>query len=360
LCRIVPIFDFFPVETQADDALYMARALELALLGRGYVSPNPMVGCVVVHHGQIIGEGWHQRFGEAHAEVNAIQAVTDKTLLAQSTLYVNLEPCSHYGKTPPCADFIIKNRLRRVVIANMDTNPLVAGKGVQKLRNAGIEVITGVMEAEGKNLNKRFFTFMSKMRPYLILKWAETADGFIARTDHTSQWISNPLARKLVHKWRAEEDAVMVATHTALYDNPRLNVRDWSGRPPIRIVLDRELKLPQRLHLFDRSQNTLCYNLHKDEFHENLEYVRIREPNLLHHLIGNLYGRRIQSVMIEGGARLFQSLLDADLWDEMRIFRNNSQCFGQGLSAPAPKGALVYHEKIQDNDLLIFRREDSF
>jgi diaminohydroxyphosphoribosylaminopyrimidine deaminase / 5-amino-6-(5-phosphoribosylamino)uracil reductase len=341
-----------------NDKLYMNRAMELALSGRGVVSPNPMVGCVVVHDHKIIGEGYHQRFGEPHAEVNAINAVVNKDILRESTLYVNLEPCSHFGKTPPCADFIIKHQLKRVVVANMDINPLVAGKGLQKIRNAGIEVEVGLMEKEGKNLNKRFFTFMQKMRPFIILKWAETADGFIANEGQKQVWISNSLSKKLVHKWRSEEDAVMVGTNTAKIDNPQLSVREWAGRNPVRVVIDRHLRLSQRLALFDHTQPTICYNLVKDEVTPNLEMIKLREGNLIKQVIENLYAKKIQSIMVEGGAVLMNSLLEHDLWDEIRVFRA-TKCFGQGIKAPQIRGVLFDREKIQEDELWVYRREDS-
>lgn len=345
------------------DILYMNRALELALSGRGFVSPNPMVGCVIVNQDKIIGEGYHKRFGESHAEVNAINAVADKELLKDSTLYVTLEPCSHFGKTPPCADFLIKHQVKKVVIANLDTNPLVAGKGVQKLKNAGIEVQIGVQEKEGKNLNKRFFTFMQKMRPFIILKWAETADGFIAHENYDSKWISNSFSRKLVHKWRSEEDAVLVGTNTAFYDNPSLNVRDWVGRNPVRIVVDRLLRLPDSLHLFDHSQPTICYNSIKDEVKPNLEYIKLKEANgdsqhFLRKMIESMYAKRFQSVMVEGGSSIINTLLTDDLWDEIRVFRS-TVCFGRGIKAPQIKGVLFDKENLQGDDLLIYRREDS-
>ena len=341
-----------------NDILYMNRAMELALSGRGVVSPNPMVGCVVVHDNKIIGEGYHQRFGEPHAEVNAINAVANKELLKEATLYVNLEPCSHFGKTPPCADFIIKNQLKRVVVANMDTNPLVAGKGLQKMRNAGIAVEVGLMEKEGKNLNKRFFTFMQRMRPFIILKWAETADGFIAPEGQKTKWISNSLSRKLVHKWRTEEDAVMVGTNTARIDNPKLNVRDWVGRNPLRIVIDKNLKLPQNSNLFDHSQPTICYNLVKDEVTPNLELIKLREGNFIMQMIESLYAKKVQSVMVEGGSMLMNSLLEHNFWDEMRVFRT-TQCFGLGIKAPQIRGVMFDQEEIQGDTLWVYRREDS-
>ena len=253
----------------------MRRALELAENGRGQVSPNPLVGCVIEHHGKIIGEGWHQKYGEAHAEVNAVNSVKDKSLLKEACVYVSLEPCAHFGKTPPCADLLVENQVKKVVICNTDPNPLVAGKGIVKLREAGIEVETGILEKEGLELNKRFFHYLEKKRPYIILKWAETADGFIARKNFDSKWISNTLSRKLVHKWRTEEDAILVGTNTALYDNPQLNARDWTGNNPVRIVIDRHLKLPADLHLFDEQIPTICYNLIKNRNSGNVTFVKV-------------------------------------------------------------------------------------
>jgi diaminohydroxyphosphoribosylaminopyrimidine deaminase/5-amino-6-(5-phosphoribosylamino)uracil reductase len=335
---------------------YMRRVLDLAVLGRGFVSPNPLVGCVIVHNNIIIGEGYHQKYGEAHAEVNAIQSVVDKNLLPESTLYVNLEPCSHYGKTPPCADLLIKHKIKKVVIANIDVNPLVAGKGVQKLRNAGIEVSVGLLAEEGKNLNKRFFTFITKQRPYVILKWAETADGFLARENFDSKWISNNYSRMLVHKWRTEEDAIMVGTETALHDNPQLNVRDWTGKNPLRIVLDRHLRLPKNLYLFDKQQDTICYNTQKAEAELYLEFAKVKPDGFLHNVLQDLYFRKIQSVIVEGGAKLLQSLLSNGTWDEIRLFQT-SKTFGKGIAAPKTQGNLFYRENIEDDLLWVYRQE---
>ncbi len=319
----------------ATEELLMNRALELASLGKGRVSPNPMVGCVIEHEGRIIGEGWHKAWGGPHAEVNAIQSVEDKSLLAGATLYVTLEPCSHYGKTPPCADLLIEHNIKRVVICNTDPNPLVSGRGITKLTDAGTEVITGVLADEGRELNKRFFTFMEKKRPYIILKWAQTNNGFIARENFDSKWISSPLSRKIVHKWRAEEDAIMVGRQTAAYDNPRLNTRDWSGKNPIRIVIDRNLTLPASLNLFDGSQPTICYNHVKEEAHSNhLTYVYI-EPgaHVIDDVITDMYKRKIGSVLVEGGSFLLNTLIDRQLYDEMRIFVGPVH-FPAGIDAP--------------------------
>lgn len=332
--------------------------MELALLGKGYVSPNPLVGCVVVHNDKIIGEGWHQKYGDAHAEVNALEAVTDKSKLKESTLYVNLEPCAHFGKTPPCADLLVASRVQRVVISNVDPNPLVDGGGIRRLREAGIEVTTGVLEKEGHELNKRFFTFMMQKRPYIILKWAQTADGFIAKENFRSKWISNGYSRRLVHKWRAEEDAVLAGTRTVFHDNPQLNVRDWSGRNPIRVVIDRFLKLSKNLHVFDRSQPTLVYNLIKHEEHANLVLIRLDEEKFIQQLTSDLYKRNIQSLVVEGGAQTLQLFIDGGLWDEARVF-TAPKTFMKGIAAPMLHGALVSSEAIGEDKLEVFVKNKS-
>lgn len=334
----------------SQDEFYMRRAMELALRGRGFVSPNPLVGSVIVHANKVIGEGWHKQYGTAHAEVNAIQSVDDKSLLRESTVYVNLEPCSHFGKTPPCADLLIEHHVKKVVIANLDTNPLVAGEGIKKLRAAGIEVITGILDQEGRTLNKRFFTFMESHRPYLILKWAETADGFVAHENFDSKWISNEFSRMLVHKWRSEEDAVLVGSRTAQYDNPSLNVRDWTGRNPIRIVMDRFLKLSEKLNLFDHRQKTLCYNVLKHEESENLSLVRVGETHFLQNVLNDLYKRKIQSVIIEGGSATLNMFLENNLWDEARVFKSR-RTFGKGIAAPLFRATLHKRETIDTDEL---------
>lgn len=332
----------------------MQRALDLAQLSLGAVSPNPMVGCVIVHHNKIIGEGRHERYGAAHAEVNAVASVEDPLLLSESTVYVNLEPCSHFGKTPPCADMLAKHRVNKVVIANTDPNPLVSGKGIEKLKAAGIEVVTGILETQGRELNKRFFTFMEKKRPYLIVKWAETSDGFIARENFDSKWISNEHSRKLVHKWRSEEDAVLVGTGTALHDNPALTVRDWAGRNPVRIVIDRFGKLPQTLALFDGSQQTICYTTHRDESAKNLEVVKLPETDFITAMLDDLFKRNVQSVIIEGGATTLSQFIKERLWDEARIFTSPEQ-FGSGIAAPKFTWNLMSRESVFTDTLAIYR-----
>jgi len=336
------------------DELFMRRALELATLGRGRVSPNPLVGCVIVHAGKIIGEGWHEKYGEAHAEVNAVNSVDNPALLPESTVYVNLEPCSHFGKTPPCADMLIAHRVKKVVVANLDSNPLVSGAGVKKLRAAGIEVITGILDKEGHALNEAFFTYITLQRPFIVLKWAETADGFIARENYDSKWISHELSRQVVHRWRAELDAILVGSRTVAHDNPQLTVRDWSGRNPVRVVIDRFLRLDQKLHVFDGSQKTLRYNLLKHEEHPGLSYVRLDESDFLQQLIKDLHKQKIQSVLVEGGAHTLQHFIDNGMWDEARIFQS-PRCFEKGIAAPLIHGRLTTQRMLAEDTLKILR-----
>ncbi len=272
-------------------------------------------------------------FGGPHAEVNAVNAIKDPSLLSQATVYVTLEPCTHFGKTPPCADLLVKHQVKKVVIAATDSNPLVGGKGIEKLKLADIEVELGVLNDEARSLNRRFFTQIERNRPYVILKWAETQDGFIARKDFDSKWISNPQARQLVHKWRAEEDAIMVGTRTAQHDNPKLNVRDWKGKNPLRIVIDKYLKLEPQLSLFDQTQPTICYNLIKTSQKENLDYVKLEEGELIPQILADLHKRKVQSVIIEGGAVLLQKFINDELWDEARVFTGQST-FKEGIASP--------------------------
>jgi diaminohydroxyphosphoribosylaminopyrimidine deaminase / 5-amino-6-(5-phosphoribosylamino)uracil reductase len=335
------------------DELFMQRAIELAQLGIGMVSPNPRVGCVIVHDNKIIGEGWHQKFGEAHAEVNAIHSVDNPSLLKESAVYVNLEPCSHFGKTPPCVDLLIKHQVKKVIIGNADTNPLVAGHGIQKLKSSEVDVTVGVLEKECRELNKRFFTFIEKRRPYIILKWAQTADRFIAQKNFESRWISNEFSRQLAHRWRSEEDSVLVGTRTAFHDNPSLTVRDWSGRNPVRIVIDRFLRLNDHLHLFDGHERTICYNLLKHEDHVNLLLARIDEENFVDDLILDLFKRNIQSVVVEGGAQTLQLFLEGKHWDEARVF-TSSRTFGEGIPAPLVQGKFIIQQGVATDRLEYF------
>lgn len=313
-------------------SLYMQRALELSKWGRGYVSPNPMVGCVIVHDNKIIGEGWHREFGGPHAEVHAVNSVENQDLLSESTVYVTLEPCAHWGKTPPCANLLVEKKVKKVVIGAVDSNPLVGGKGIQILINAGIEVETGVLEKEARWQNRRFFTQIEKQRPYVILKWAQTQDGFVARENFDSKWISNSQSRQLVHKWRAEEDAILVGKNTAAYDNPRLDVRDWVGKNPVRIVLDSKLELSQELNLFDQSIPTLVFNTVKSKAEKNLEWILLSQINP-ETILQELNSRKIQSLIVEGGSKVLDQFLKSGLWDEARVFTSTTQ-FGQGIYSP--------------------------
>jgi diaminohydroxyphosphoribosylaminopyrimidine deaminase/5-amino-6-(5-phosphoribosylamino)uracil reductase len=289
-----------------------------------------------------------------HAEVNAIQSVENKSLLSQCTVYVNLEPCAHLGKTAPCADLLIKHRVSRVVVSNTDPNPLVSGKGIQKLKEAGIDVVIGICAEQGLQLNRRFFTFMNRNRPFVILKWAQTVDGFLARENFDSKWISNEYSRQLVHKWRSEEDAILVGYNTAHKDNPQLTVRDWSGRDPIRVVIDLNLQLDHSLHLFDQSQKTICYNFKKDESRTNLLFVRMEEKNWLEALLKDLFLRNVQSIIIEGGSKTLSLFLQSNMWDEARVFRS-SGTFENGIKAPNIETAVSRSENIQGDELMIYR-----
>lgn len=339
--------------SQLEDIQFMSRALELAEQGRGSVSPNPMVGCVIVHDGKIIGEGWHRKYGQAHAEVNAIAAVHDHSLLKDAKVYVTLEPCSHHGKTPPCADLLVQKGVKEVVIGAMDNNPLVSGRGKQKLLQAGVEVREGVLKEESEDLNKRFFTAMEKHRPYIILKWAQTSDGYLARENYDSKWISSEESRNLVHQWRAEEDAIMVGTNTARYDNPRLNVRGWPGEDPMRIVIDKALKLDQSLRLFDGSQPTIVFNDSIKKEQPNLDFVAVRKPDYLEFILKDLHNRKIQSLIVEGGTRLLQSFITRGLWDEARVF-TAPVCFEQGIASPKLEIGFRSQEMVGVDELNIF------
>jgi diaminohydroxyphosphoribosylaminopyrimidine deaminase/5-amino-6-(5-phosphoribosylamino)uracil reductase len=337
------------------DIRYMQRALELAALGRGLVSPNPMVGCVIVHDGKIIGEGWHRKYGEGHAEVNAVNSIEDDSLLSEATCYVTLEPCAHHGKTPPCADLLISKKVKRVVIAAVDSNPLVGGQGIERMSAAGIEVETGCLEQEALALNVRFFTLIEKKRPYIILKWAETADGFVARGNFDSKWISNEYSRSLVHQLRAEEDAILVGKNTALYDNPSLNVRSWVGNNPLRILIDRNLSLGTDLSLYDQSIPTLIYNCQKNEQQRQLEYVKLEEGDFIKSLVKDLGQRKVQSLIVEGGATIINAFIDAGLWDEARVFSSET-IFGEGVKAPQLQGYLASETDVMGDRLRVYQK----
>ncbi len=338
---------------------YMRRALQLARLGIGSARPNPLVGCVLVQNDRIIGEGYHQTYGEAHAEVHAVRAVANPADLEGATAYVTLEPCAHVGKTPPCADLLVEKKVGRVVVATTDPNPLVAGKGLAILQAAGITTEVGLLEAEARHQNRRFFTFLTEKRPYIVLKWAETADGFLARSNFDARWISNPLSRKLVHKWRSEEAAILVGANTALHDDPQLNVRDWQGKDPLRIVAEGTRTLPTTLQLFQGKTPALRYRVAQDNIKNQTEKsneVYLPENVYLSALFADLYQRKVQSVLVEGGSRILHELLAADLWDEIRLFRSR-QSFGSGIRAPHPQGHCTLHTHVLDDTLLYFHRQ---
>ena len=344
-----------------DDEKYMKRCIELAANGIGSVAPNPMVGAVIVLDGKIIGEGYHCKYGEAHAEVNAINSVTDQAQLANATVYVNLEPCAHYGKTPPCADLIVRHSLKRVVVGCTDSFAKVAGRGIIKLRDAGIEVEVGVLEAESRNLNRRFFTFHEQQRPYIVLKWAQTADGYIdinrlANTPQQPTWISDPLCRTYTHKWRSEEASILVGTNTALNDNPKLTIRNWCGENPVRVLIDRNLRLPSKLSIFDDTAPTIVFTSQARQNTWNTEYVVVdfTNNNLLGQILNVLHQKSLQSLIVEGGATLLQSFINQNLWDEARVFVADTW-FGSGMGAPALQTTPVASQIIGNSRLFYFR-----
>jgi diaminohydroxyphosphoribosylaminopyrimidine deaminase/5-amino-6-(5-phosphoribosylamino)uracil reductase len=347
------------VHTISDNEKYMNRCLDLASMGRGNTGANPMVGAVIVYNGRIIGEGYHKKYGELHAEVNAIKSVKEKSLLNKSTLYVNLEPCSHVGKTPPCTELIIKSNIPRVIIGTIDPNSIVSGKGLKKLNANGIKVITGVLEKESINLNKRFFTFYKKKRPYIILKWAQTIDGYIDIIRKNIQnpqltWISNEISRMLVHKWRTEEQAILIGTNTALLDNPQLNIRFWHGNSPLRIVLDRTLRLTSGLHLFDQTLNTIVLNEKKEKINGKIEYIKTNfKQKSPEEIVKILFHKEIQSVLVEGGKMLLENFIQKNMWDEARIFVGNKE-FKEGIRAPVIPAGPNQVTHLADDRLLIF------
>ena len=343
---------------------YIKRCIELAQNGLGTTYPNPMVGSVIVYNDQIIGEGWHKKAGEPHAEVNAIRSVKDKSLLKKATIYVSLEPCSHFGKTPPCCDLIIANEIPNVVIGTVDPNEKVAGNGIKKLIAAGANVTVGVLEEECNELNKRFFTFHQKKRPYILLKWAESQDGFVAPEKEVGQdrkpiWITNPYSRQLVHKWRSEEQAILVGTQTVIDDNPKLNVRDWLGNNPIRVVLDQNNRISKDSFIFDDTVKTIVITKPGSNIStENTTFESIDfTQNLIPQVLDVLYKKQIQSIIIEGGLHTLQSFIDQNLWDEARIFIGKTT-FEKGTKAPIIQKKNTNKTYIQNDELLNIRNHD--
>ncbi|MDP2088959.1 MAG: bifunctional diaminohydroxyphosphoribosylaminopyrimidine deaminase/5-amino-6-(5-phosphoribosylamino)uracil reductase RibD [Flavobacteriaceae bacterium] len=347
---------------------YINRCIELAKNGFGTTYPNPMVGAVIVYEGQIIGESWHQKAGNPHAEVYAIKSVKNKELLKKSTIYVNLEPCSHHGKTPPCSDLIVSSEIPNVVIGALDTNSLVSGKGVAHLRKNECKVEVGVLEQECLELNKRFYTFHDQKRPYIILKWAQTADGFIDILREVNDlkearpnWISNEYSRQLVHQWRTEEAAVLVGTETVLKDNPKLNSRNWSGNNPVRIILDKSLRIPLTYHIFDGLVKTIVFidkSTKVNQLYSNIPNLVLEPINFEEAVIGQLLGvlfkHEIQSVIVEGGKQLLESFIQQNYWDEARVFTGKNT-FDNGVKAPKINGIKQTEINIFGDTLIVYK-----
>jgi diaminohydroxyphosphoribosylaminopyrimidine deaminase/5-amino-6-(5-phosphoribosylamino)uracil reductase len=343
---------------------YIKRCIELAKNGFGTTYPNPMVGSVIVYEDKIIGEGWHKKTGEPHAEVNAVRSVKNKSLLKKATIYVSLEPCSHFGKTPPCCDLIIANEIPNVVIGTIDPNEKVAGNGIKKLMAAGINVTVGILEKECHELNKRFFTFHNKKRPYIILKWAESQDGFLAPEKQVDQerapiWITNQYSRQLVHKWRSEEQAILLGTQTVIDDNPKLNVRDWSGNNPVRVILDQNNRISKESFIFDESVKTIVFTKFESILStENTTFEVIDfNQNIIPQILGVLYQNHIQSIIIEGGLKTLQVFIDQEIWDEARVFIGKTT-FNKGTKAPTLQKKTTTKTHIQNDELIYVRNHD--
>ena len=339
-----------------EDEFYMKRCLELAKKALGKSYPNPLVGSVIVHDGKIIGEGFHQKAGENHAEIKAIYSVENKELLKESTIYVSLEPCSHFGKTPPCANRIAEIGFKKVVIGTLDSHVKVNGKGVEILEKAGIEVVSGILEKESRELNKRFFTFHEKKRPYLILKWAQSADGFLDKDFKTTK-ISNGLVKQFVHTLRSEEHAILVGTQTALSDHPSLTTREISGRNPIRILIDFDLKVPRDARIYNADAPSLIFNSKKNEISGNVKFIKVEKENFLENLMKKLYEEQIQSVIIEGGSFTLQKFIDQNLWDEAIIIKNENLNVESGTKAPEFNFKPYNVEDFRDNVIEFYRNK---
>lgn len=348
--------------TETNDNKFMQRCLELASAGEGLTYPNPLVGSVIVHNGKIIGEGYHIRAGESHAEVIAINSVHDKALLKDSTLYVNLEPCSHFGKTPPCADFIVENKIPRVVIGTIDTNDRVSGQGVKKLKDSGCEVRTGFLEPECRRLNKRFFSFHEKKRPYIILKWAQSADGFIdikRSPGHVQRpnWITGKPERILVHKWRAAEQSILVGAGTVRADAPRLDVREWSGSNPIKLILSSSGDITNATTVYNTESKVIIFTHKPDTVIHGAEAVILNrdQPSSVQ-ISDYLHSAGIQSLFIEGGADVLNHFIKTDMWDEARIF-TGPEYFNDGVMAPHLNGRLFSRTLFSHSTLEIYLKD---
>jgi len=339
---------------------YMLRCIQLAKNGLGTTYPNPLVGSVLVHNKKVIGEGWHRKAGQPHAEVLAIASVGDKSILTESTIYVNLEPCSHFGKTPPCADLIISKGIKKVVIGTTDPNPKVAGRGIKKLLDAGCDVVVGVLEKECADLNKRFFTFQQKQRPFIILKWAQTTDGFIAPLTKNEQqpiWITNTYARQISHKMRAEAQGILVGTQTVVDDNPSLTTRDWYGPSPTRLIIDRTLRSDGHSAVYDGSTPTYIFTEAESKDSENCEFIKIDFSNAVARQISEIaYLKGLQSIIIEGGAKTIATFVAENCWDEAYIFEGPKK-FQKGIKAPELQGALLSVQNIGSDTLFHYKNQ---
>lgn len=335
------------------DERYMTRCLQLAVLGAGNVAPNPMVGAVLVYEDRIIGEGCHEKYGSAHAEVNCIASVKndDIQLIEKSTLYVSLEPCNHYGKTPPCSELIIDKKIPKVIIGCKDILKDVAGKGILKLQRAGVDVTTGILETQSIELNKRFFTFHEKFRPYIILKWAQSVNSKIGLPGKRV-FITNEYTNRLVHKWRSEEAAILVGTNTVLTDDPSLTVRLWEGKSPVRMLIDRDLKVPLNMRVYNSDSRTIVFNLKKNLSEENITYVKLGNEKFLQSVVAHLFEINIQSVIVEGGRKILQSFIDAGLWDEARVITNKELTIEGGVDAPQIKNFKFIKQETNFNDVI--------
>ncbi|KQR93548.1 riboflavin biosynthesis protein RibD [Chryseobacterium sp. Leaf180] len=331
-----------------EDELYMRRCIELAKKATGNTYPNPLVGSIIVHNGKIIGEGFHQKAGEAHAEINAINSVENRELLKESTIYVSLEPCAHYGKTPPCALKIIEIGFKRVVIGAMDLHDKVNGKGKKMIEEAGIEVVSGILENECLDLNKRFFTFHQKKRPYIILKWAESADHFMDQDFKPTQ-ISNSLTKQFVHRLRNSEHAILIGTMTAMRDNPSLTTRELTGRNPIRLLIDSDLSVPRDFHIFNKEAETYVFNTIKNLDESHIQLIKVSKENFIAEMLEKLHEKQIQSLIVEGGGKVLQQFIDADLWDEAIIIKNPNLVLKNGTKAPTFNKMSERSEQYRDN-----------
>lgn len=351
------------------DEVFMSRCFALALKGSGNVSPNPMVGAVIVKNGKIIGEGYHRKYGCEHAEVNAVNSVNNKKDIEGSTIYVSLEPCSHYGKTPPCAKLLVENKIKKCIICNLDPNPKVDGGGIKMLKDAGIEIETNVLQRQGRFINRRFFCFQEKYRPYIILKYAQSLDGYMdinayctKNSERKPYWITNDALKVFTHKLRADNDAFFVGANTVINDNPKLNIRYFAGNNPLRLVYDRDLSIPTEKNIFDGIQKTIIFNDKKyEKLNDNTLLVKINNPKLyLNDIIHYLYNQGINSLVVEGGKRTLEMFLDNNLWDEAYVLTGN-QIFKQGIKSPAIDTDLLKSTRmVSDNRINFYCNNNAY